>query len=582
MPFDVTALNRDPDLVAVLLRAGDVFSFRVRQISVPPACAALVWEAGPQPRLARSGSIVESEGVRELLFARTTPFLLQFAAKALRSRDGYEFAATAYTSVQIIAERTELLSFRNAVIRSGSRLRADDLQRYCQAAVQSALHGFVSTSDAAALLSPTALDEFEPILTERFKPVGFESGLMLTGDARLTLESPDHARARQAEHAAAARRKQPETAEQVRAAANESRAKHLQDLAALLEQARGLATKSNTSLIEIIKTYDPARRGALYEGLVALDRRAQQMTAVFVAAGSEIIVFDPSSPNEPKARLDLSSAAGPLRSLRVSHESGRAVLLVGARSGVHVVEIGDKPVLQRTYLLTEPPPLRHGFNAAALVGDHLFATHSEAGLVRWAVTEAAGHVQCLGDVTKGAKTVRDVQADKSGRLWFSVDRRVVSWVPGAEAAATALAAPAQVDAVILADNLIYAGLADGTVLCRPTDGPGEPATVRRSDRPVQSLAWLAGGGAPRLLIAEGRPHLDLQVIGDAYRVEYRCRWDVHWGFAAEDWIIGVSASRDQLIIWRIDLPEEPAAMISIGRLCGHSIQDVAMGIKAGS
>lgn len=578
MPFDVTTLNRDPDLVCVLVRAGDVFSFRVRQIIVPPACAALVWEAGPQPLLARSGGIVESEGVRELLFVRTTPFAVQARATKLNSRDGYEFAATVQAAVQVIAERTELISFRSAILGSDNRVGADALQRHCEAVLRAAISDYVSSHDASTLLGTTAIGQFEPVLAERFKPLGFESGLMLAGPARLTLESPDHARAKQAEQTAAARRKQAESEERLRAAANESRARHLQDLAAILEQARGLATKTNASLIEIIKTYDPARRGALYEGLGTMNRSAAK-TTIFVAAGNEIIAFDPSSPREPTTRLNLSSEAGPLRSLRLSTAAGQAALLVGAKSGVHIVDLGDKPSLRQTCVLAQPPPpLRHGFNSAAIVGDHLYATHSEIGLLRWALTEPTPHEQCLGDVTKGAKTVRDLQVDDSGRLWFGVDDRVVSWVPGTDAAMTALTAPTPVNAVITAGDLVYAGLADGTVLCRPTDGPGEPATVRRSDRPVQSLAWLAGGGAPRLLIANGRPHLDLQVIGDAYRVEYHCRWDVCWGFANDDWIVGVNAPRDQIVIWPIDAPAEPAATTSIGRLCGHSIQDVAMKI----
>jgi len=599
MPFDATTLNRDPDLVAVLVPAGDVFSFRVRQIVVPPACAVLLWEAGPQPRLARSGGIVESEGVRELLFVRTTPFAVLTRATKLNSRDGYEFSAAAQTAVQVIAERTELISFRSAILGSDNRAGADALQRYCEAVLRAAISDFVSSHDASTLLGPAAVGQFEPILAERFKPLGFESGLMLAGPARLTLESPDHARAKKAEQTAAARRKQAESEEQLRAAANESRARHLQDLVAILEQARGLATKTNASLIEIIKTYDPARRGALYEGLAAMNRSGAR-TMIFVAAGNEIIAFDPSSPQAPTARLNLSSEVGPLRSLRLSITAGQAVLLVGAKSGVHIVDLGDGPSLRQTHALTEPPPLRHGFNAAAILGDHLYATRSEIGLVRWSLTEPAKHEQCLADVTSelpqdtqpapaisrchtgqgprsaNARTVRDVQVDDAGRVWFSAGNRVLSWMPGTDAAPSILAAPAMVNAFVVASDLVYAGLGDGAIVVWPTDGPGEMQSIRGAGRAINSLAWLAGGGAPRLLIADGEPRLDLQVIGDTYRVDYRCRWDIRWGFADADWIVGVNSAQDRLIIWRIDAPEESAAEVSIGRLCGHSIQDVVL------
>jgi hypothetical protein len=97
-----------------------------------------------------------------------------------------------------------------------------------------------------------------------------------------------------------------------------------------------------------------------------------------------------------------------------------------------------------------------------------------------------------------------------------------------------------------------------------------------SGEAVHSLEWLPGGGAPRLLIADKRPYLTLQVLGDTYHAAYRWTQPLRWGFAAEDWIIGVNDARDQLIIWRGDTPEEPVATLHIGRLFGQSIQDVAL------
>jgi len=51
---------------------------------------------------------------------------------------------------------------------------------------------------------------------------------------------------------------------------------------------------------------------------------------------------------------------------------------------------------------------------------------------------------------------------------------------------------------------------------------------------------------------------------------------IKWAVAGEDCLVGVGEGRDQLYIWRPGEPEAPAAMVSVGRLCGRSIQDVAL------
>ena len=90
---------------------------------------------------------------------------------------------------------------------------------------------------------------------------------------------------------------------------------------------------------------------------------------------------------------------------------------------------------------------------------------------------------------------------------------------------------------------------------------------------VQVQVW---PGVGRLLIGDGRPHLDLHVLGDSYHGEYRCGQNLRWGFATEDLVVGVNDRRDQFFAWHADDPEAPAASTSIGRLTGHSIQDVAL------
>jgi hypothetical protein len=592
---DLEMLSRDPDLVAILVSAEDVFSFLSRQMSVPPSWAAIVWSESGQTRIAPASRTIESSETRELLLVRTVPFALEYSVAGLVSKEGHEFTASLTVCVQAVPEKAELLSFRESLLGSGADVRTDDLRRHCEGVIRSALAEFAGAREAAVLAVPPARGEFEAVLDKHFRPLGFESGLAIAGDTRIRFESPSYAESRHAEQIAAARRKQQEGEEQLRAAAATARARHLAELGTLLEQAKGMAAKSGGSIADLIKTFDPARRGALYEGLAALNRPAKQTEAILVVAGDEVIAFDPVDPREPTSRRRLSLENGPLRSVRPARDGDKRLLLIGARSGVHVVEWPGE--LQEAYAFTGEARPRHGFNAAVLSGGCLYATHSEIGLARWRMqpsAETAGAEDlslvpgagaartvseaCIADLTRGARVARDLQVDGSGRLWLSVDDRVIGWRPDEGAASLQLQAPAVVEALLVAGGFVHAGLANGAVLrWNAAALTSEPESIRApGGGAVGSMAWLTGGGVPRLLIADGRSQLDLHVLGDAYRGEYRCEQRLLWGFASDDCIVGVNDRRDQMLIWRIEEPERPTARIHVGRLCGHSIQDVAI------
>jgi len=617
--FDIQAFCRDPELVARLVRAGDVFSFLNRQLSLPTSCVALVWGESEQPTVVQSGQAIESHGVRELLFVRTVAFSVAYDIDGLASEDGYAFSASVRLSVLVIPDRAELDAFRKTVLGSNNAADAALLQQHCEEAVRTALSVFAKGHIAADLVSAPTWRGFDDVLAEHFKPVGFESGLALGPDPRVTFESAAYAESCRAKDSAKHRLKRQQDDEQLHEAAAKARERHLSDLGALLELVSEMADDNpGVAMTDLVKTFNPAQRGALYEGLVALGQPKQRTESILVVAGNELVWFDPRNIEQPSRRLDLTSDAGPLRSVRQAREEDKSIskncgtgvppvcdhgrdaratspihgrdarathkspgtgskpiLLVGARHGVHIVEAGDR--LRQTCIINNHPDLRGGINAAVLLGEHLYATHSEIGLVRWKLTEPNEHVQCLSDAIGDAKAVRDIQTDDAGRLWFSADHRVIGWAPDEAAGPILLPVPVVVTALLVADGFVHAGLEDGRVVRWAIADPSEMETVRGpSGSAVRSLAWTAGGGIPRMLIADKRPLLELKVVHDVYLGEYRCDQRLRWGFAAEDVIVGVNDRRDQLFTWRPDSPQHPAASISIGRLCGRSIQDVIL------
>ncbi len=574
--FDMETFTRDHTVVAILVPADDVFSILSRQLAMPSECVALVEGESGRPSLVPAGQAVEASGARSLFFAKTLLFPLEYAFSGQESKDGYEFDARVRLSVRIVPERAELAALRKTVFSRDNKIDLANLRDHCEEVVRTTISAFTKTRDSATLSSPETWGEFDGLLSELFKPVGFESGLALGPDPRLTLESPAYAEARQADQSASLHRKHLEAEEQLRAAAIEARSRHLDDLDQLLERVREIAGKSGSmDVATLVKTFDAGQRGVLYEGLVALNQTGRATKAILVAAGHELIWLDPTSPQTPQRRQNLSSDIGPLRSIRLSRDGKDHLLMIGARNGVHLMSARDSERVIYTFSCDEE--LRGGINAAVLLGDFLYATHSEVGLIRWERSQPDKGEACLTDLTDGALSVRNVQVDESGRIWFSVDNRVIRWEPTTDTAPLQLEAPADITVLLLSDGHVYAGLENGSVVRWNAINTKSRMTLRSaSGESIRSLDWLGGGGVPRLLIADGRPHLDLQVLGDAYKGEYRCNRHLRWGFAAEDYIVGVDSSRDRIIIWGVDTPEVPLHMVSIGKICGRSIHDVAL------
>ena len=574
--FDLDAFSRGSDTIARLVRAEDLFGLLRRRVTVPTGCTALVWGSGGAPRVVGSGEAIEADGVREILFVRSAPIELSVRVDPAASRDGFAFRAEVAAAVHVVPERQDLASFRNAVLGSKGSADAARLTQVCDECLSAATLEFAKSRDAAALADPTTWEAFDAELAARFKPLGFSTGLALGRDPRVTFVSEAFAESQRNRQSARLRQERLEADAQLRSASVQARKAGLAELETLVEKARALAERAGGAGIgDLIKSFDPTQRGEFYHGLLASAKTARPTRAILVVAGDELLEFDPSEMKQPRRRVSLSSPLGGLRSVRAATIGGEQAILVGAGRGVHRVAVEGG--LAASYACPTEGAPRGGFNAAVIIGDSLAATHSELGLVRWSIQSPGTAECCLADLTAGVKTVRDIQIDAAGRAWLSIDDKVVQWRPDEPTATRVLRMPGAVTALLVCDEGIFAGLSDGRIVRRPHAEVDELEIVRGpGGGAVQALGRVAGGGVPRLVVAAGAAQVDLLVIGDASRAEYRAPLPIKWAVAGEDCLVGVGEGRDQLHIWRPGEPESPAATVSIGRLCGRSIQDVAL------
>lgn len=582
--FTLSEFLRDQDRIAGLVLADDLFSLLNRQVTVPPGCVALVWgEAGP-PAAARPGQALNAASTRQVLFVRAAPCELEYEVPHLRSSDGFEVTAALRLTVEPATDRAELAAFHQAVSASVYEVRRAHLHRHCETAVHAACAEVARQSPAAQLVAPTSPAEFAVVVAAQLQPLTFASGLLLGPDLRVSFNSAEFTEATRAKQTEERRERQQAAEKQLQEAAAQMRRQRLAELSALLDDARRIqADHPELSMSDIIHTFAPAQRSALHEALLAQDAGQRETVGLIVVAGEEVLWFDLADPGQPKQRVSLASEAGPLRSIRSGQWRDRPVLLVGARRGVQIID-PEGQRLSLCLLPTQHQP-RGGFNAAVLLGDRVYATHSEVGLACWplvgspdspAVPDAV--TVCLPEVTRGAAAVRDLQTDAGDCLWFSVDHRIVGWRPSEPKPFAEMPALSEVTALVVAEGFVHAGTSSGAIQRWSTAMPQDAVRLLRGPggRRVQSLDWLQRGGIPRLLIADDQFGLDALLTADSGAITYRDERRIRWGWAAADWIVGVNDSRDAVVLWASDAPESPAATIPVGRYCGRSIQDALL------
>lgn len=575
--FDLNKLTQDPAFVAGVAPAEELFGFFTRELPIPHSCVALVYGNGHQPVLQSPGRTIEAGEIREVLFVRAVAFQLEYSFINIASSDGFPFDATVQIAVQAMPERVDLESFRQSVLGSRREARLEKLRQHCEDAVRGAVESFIRSHTAEALALSTTWDGFDPVLTEEFKPLGFSSGLALGRDPRIALRSAMYEDSRQEARSAAMKAQRDQQETQRRQAAAKARESHMAEIAGLVERVKSMTSAGGgINVTEIVRTFDVGQRGQLYHGLLAGGQADGQTRFLLVVAGGDLLWIDATNLQQPMRKQPLPTEAGALRSVRVVDGPDGRMILVGARHGVHgMTETGDHV---QTFVFTPKSEIRGGVNAATTTANMIFATHSEAGLLRWKMADPAAMQVCLPDFTEGSKSVRDVQTDSAGRLWLAIDNLAIGWRPGDESPQFAHSAPGEITALVTADGHAVAGLRDGSVVRWLIGDPKVKAeTVRPAmGKPVQSIEWIAGGGVPRLLVGDGRPHLDLLVLGDSYTAQYRSLHELRWGFAADDLIAAVNDRRDHLFVWSPDSPDLPRGALAVGRITGRSIQDVAL------
>jgi hypothetical protein len=224
--------------------------------------------------------------------------------------------------------------------------------------------------------------------------------------------------------------------------------------------------------------------------------------------------------------------------------------------------------------------VRGGFNAAAAVGDRVFASHSELGLCEWNVGEPTSAKPRFESMTRGAKAVRNITFF-DGDLYCSIDDRVIRWPADQlddQPTRIYTGSAATITALCPASDGLFAGNSDGDVLHWPEGRDTEPERLHTgSKRAAESIWLLSSNGVRRLVYTDTSLHVHACVLGDTFACRYEAGGQtLRRVEVAEDMLVCTNDLRDRLICWAPGQPAKPSATIGVARLCGHSIQDVCL------
>ncbi len=578
--FDPKRFFHRPENVALYVPADELFGLLKRSLDLPAQWAALTARSAGDHVVTPPGGIVEGADAEDILFVRTTPFDIELSEEGIVTKDRLGCRTDLRLRLSIIPERTELLSFRKSVVASHRVVQTKSLAQFLGPTLRTALSQFAAGCDAADLVDGSSTEALTAALTESLQAPLFTAGMMLEATPSAKFDSKTLKQVRESQRDAAKRRAEHEAAHQVQQALQRAQSDRMDHLSALLTRLGEMAAASpDVDLPDLVRTFSERERGEVYEALFASEPAASTTRWIVVAAGDELLFFDPASMESPARRLTITGDAGPVRSIHPRGDGAGTVLLLGAATGVYRLPI-ERAEPDVTLLVPGDPQVKGGFNAAALIGDRVFASHSEIGLCEWDVHQPFEPKMRFESMTRDAKAVRAVQFF-DGHVYCAIDDRIIRFSADelSDRPTTIFTGSGTtITALVPTPKGLYAGNSGGDVLHWADGRETAPDRLHTgTQRAAESLWLLTTHGVRRLVYSDTSLQVHARVLGDNFTCHYEAGGQtLRRVEVAPDLLVATNDLRDRLICWSPGQPAKPSATIAVSRLCGRSVQDVCL------
>jgi hypothetical protein len=329
---------------------------------------------------------------------------------------------------------------------------------------------------------------------------------------------------------------------------------------------------------QLIERFTPADRGSVLDSLLLAGSNPSASATLWAVAGPYLVRMTLSDDEIPPQLIALPPTLGPLRSVRPAELDGKPALLAGARAGVFAIDASrpDSAVGSLDPDLTS----ELGFNSAVVLEEAgtLVAGHTDGGVVTWT----------LGAPDRPSTMRRELGRPtmKSGPKYLAaIDGKNVALAVGSEIAIVGsgddrllpIASPSPVVAILPTEVQLIVVHEDGTIFTvdRSTREVGEKSAFPGRYTAATSVPFL---GVGRLLLGCEEGSAECVSLDDALLTRYA---SPHRGFralsATADWVAGVTADRQRLVLWRTWNPAKPVREIHLAALTRHRIADISFG-----
>lgn len=484
---------------------------------------------------------------------------LQWACDELPAADAHVLDCRFGCSMRIADNATDRRMFVEVFLNNADSATRAAIAAHFSHAIRAEMAKLAAATTAADAVAGDQKDEWIAALTRAAKPVAFASGLELLPPYDLQIQSPSLRRQRLDEVARA--RVQERSAGQL---------EQMQHAGEVLKQFQALRqTAPDLPPGALLQQLNPADRGLTLQTLLMASAAGAPPAPLFAVAGHCLVQVDPRDSSPRPAARELPASLGPLRSVQTAEMNGRPVLLIGARGGIMVVprEGADEP------LLFPMPDLdsQLGFNAVVLRGRFIWASHSDAGLVRWRVdypdAPPAVHAQ---------KQARNLRSIDESRVLYSAGNQLFL---GSADAAEPLNTPsgAEIVAILPAGRMMVVVQEDGTLTLLNASDLSLIDTRRRGIT-LQTAGLMPWLGDFRLLLATDAGPIDCLGLDDPLVTQYLSPYrGMKMVEACVDLIAAVAPDRQRVVIWRPWDTQRPVGDIHITSLVRHRIADITFG-----